>query len=72
VTPVQVGDEMGLLAGNRGQMRRRDQTAPQYLLLVFTVEQQQSREQILDVPKQGHDLAASFALTGRHPFPPLA
>jgi hypothetical protein len=69
---IQIGDKIGPLTGGWRQLRGGHQPAPQHFLLVFTVEQQQPREQILYVAEQIPDLAAGLALIRRHPFPPLA
>jgi hypothetical protein len=53
-------------------LRGGDQASPQHFLLVFAVEQQESREQILNVPKQVVCFPAELAFSGRHPFPTLA
>jgi len=59
------------LRGGWRQLRGGDQASPQHFLLVFAVEQQESREQILNVPKQVVGFPAELALTGRHLFPTL-
>jgi hypothetical protein len=69
---IQIGNKIGPLTGRRRQLRGGNQAAPEHFLLVLTVKQQQSREQILDVPEQIPDFTASLAFAGRHPFPPRA
>jgi hypothetical protein len=72
VPPIQTGDKIWPLAVRRRQLRGGDQTAPEHFLLVFAVEQQKSREQVLDIPKQILNIPTGLALAGRHPLPPLA
>ena len=68
--PVQIGDKIRPLSGGGRQLRCGDETPLQHFLLIFAVEQQESRKQILDVPKQFINFPARLALAHRHPFLP--
>jgi len=55
LTPIQIGDKMGLLRSRRGQVPGRHQSSPKQILFVFTIQDHDLHDKILELLEQGFD-----------------